>query len=149
MTKCIHVLGFFILERRIIVRVYLYDSSQRQRPTVGGWTEYDELCRGYMLYYPRKPIEGCMSWNNYDKLTSTDGHKINGTNVFRTLVNTNWKDDRKMRNILRQTLDKSLENAQCWTSSPKREISYAIDFFRQPRITKIYKEPQSSTCQGV
>lgn len=123
-----------------------YDSSKETRPTVGGWTHYDELCRAYVLYYPRKQIEGCMSWSNYDQLLNGQGQRVTGNDLFRTLVRTNWTTDTVMRQNLKRALDQSMENAQCWSSSTNRTVSYAIDYFRQPVVTNKYSEPMISSC---
>lgn len=123
-----------------------YDSSRETRPIVGGWTHYDELCRAYVLYYPRKQIEGCMSWSNYDQMRNSRGEQVPGNDVFRTLVRTDWSTDATMRQNLKTSLDQSMENAQCWSSSPSKPVSYAVDFFRQPVITNKFSEPKTTTC---
>ncbi|WAR31470.1 MOXD1-like protein, partial [Mya arenaria] len=89
-----------------------YDTNERSGPTFGGWNIRDELCRAYVLYYPRKSIEGCMSWSNYDQLRSTNGTRIPGNQVFQTLINTDWTGNNVMRRNLRSSLDESIENAQ-------------------------------------
>lgn len=82
----------------------------------GGWSVYDELCRAYILYYPPKPLEGCMSWSNYDQLRDSNGNFVNGSDVFNTLIRTDWTNNDAMRRNLRTALDQSIENAQCWSS---------------------------------
>ncbi|XP_052787977.1 DBH-like monooxygenase protein 1 [Mya arenaria] len=124
-----------------------YDTNERSGPTFGGWNIRDELCRAYVLYYPRKSIEGCMSWSNYDQLRSTNGTRIPGNQVFQTLINTDWTGNNVMRRNLRSSLDESIENAQCWSS--KQQPSYAIDWM--PRTEKqpssLYTPPADSTCR--
>lgn len=38
-----------------------YDTSQRQQPTFGGLSTREEMCLGFMLYYPRQELADCRS----------------------------------------------------------------------------------------
>ena len=82
----------------------------------GGWKEHNELCRAYVLYYPRKALEGCMSWSNYDQLKDEIGQPVNPLNAFDKLKATDWSNNSAMRENLKTALDTSLEMEQCWSS---------------------------------
>ncbi|KAL4219675.1 DBH-like monooxygenase protein 1 [Mactra antiquata] len=124
----------------------VYNSQNRMTPTVGGWTALNELCRAHVLYYPRKRIEGCMSWSSYQQLQDRVGNRIEARHVFKTLHDTDWHSpaSNSMRNNLKRALRESSEIAQCWSS--RRERSYAVDGFPQPTIIGPYTEPVTSTC---
>lgn len=92
----------------------------------GGWSVYDELCRAYILYYPPIPLEGCMSWSNYDQLRDNTGNVVNGSDVFNTLIRTDWTNDNTMKSNLRFALDNSIENAQCWSSKQAPSVSVSF-----------------------
>ncbi len=38
-----------------------YDTSSRQHPTFGGLSTREEMCLGFILYYPRSPLADCRS----------------------------------------------------------------------------------------
>ncbi|KAH3799813.1 DBH-like monooxygenase protein 1 isoform X1 [Dreissena polymorpha] len=123
-----------------------YDSSTRGFPTLGGWHPDNELCRAYVLYYPRKMLEGCMSWSNYDQLRNQIGQPVNGSDVFNTLLATDWSNNNVMRVNLKHALQNSIENAQCWSS--RQDPSYAVDWFQQTDITiqTPYQPTETRTC---
>ena len=38
-----------------------YNTMSRDKPTLGGFGTYDEMCLAYIYYFPRQPLTGCLS----------------------------------------------------------------------------------------
>lgn len=38
-----------------------YDTRDRARPTLGGYSSKQEMCLAFILHYPRIPLAGCYS----------------------------------------------------------------------------------------
>lgn len=113
-----------------------YDSSAKSSYTLGGWKKENELCRAYVLYYPRKKLESCLSWSNYDQLKNERGQTVDAKNIFSSLKATDWTNNDLMRNNLKTSLRSSVEMEQCWASS--REQKFAYSYFNQPTISSPY-----------
>ena len=88
----------------------------------GGWKKENELCRAYVLYYPRKKLESCLSWSNYDQLKNERGQTVDAKNIFSSLKATDWTNNDLMRNNLKTSLRSSVEMEQCWASSREQKV---------------------------
>ena len=50
-----------------------YETSERPNPTFGGLSTREEMCLGFMLYYPRQQLADCRSLPSVDTLLSALG----------------------------------------------------------------------------
>ncbi|XP_060066838.1 DBH-like monooxygenase protein 1 [Ylistrum balloti] len=48
----------------------VYDSSHRRRLTLGGLSTQEEMCLSFIAYYPRMPLDSCLSLPLYNTLSS-------------------------------------------------------------------------------
>ncbi|XP_069057999.1 putative DBH-like monooxygenase protein 2 [Pleurodeles waltl] len=56
--------------------VCTYNTSGRTTVTMGGVATTDEMCLGFLLYYPRNSISHCLSIPNYTTVSSLFGQDI-------------------------------------------------------------------------
>lgn len=119
-----------------------YDSSQKSKVTLGGWGIDNELCRAYVLYYPRKHLEACLSWSSYDQLKNEKKQVVGPSKTFSSLNSTDWTNNDIMRANLRTALQKSVQMEQCRSSF--QDPSFAFSYFKPPVISQQYRPP--GTC---
>ena len=53
-----------------------YHTSDRYQPTFGGLSTREEMCLGFMLYYPRRPLADCRSLPSADTTLGALGERL-------------------------------------------------------------------------
>lgn len=51
----------------------VYDTSDRSRPTLGGYAASQEMCLAFIVHYPRTPLAACYSMTPVKQLFQTFG----------------------------------------------------------------------------
>ncbi|KAL3870224.1 hypothetical protein ACJMK2_038301 [Sinanodonta woodiana] len=123
-----------------------YDTSSRTRTTLGGYFSENEVCRAYILYYPKKFIDGCLGWSSYDHLRGRFQEPVLSEDTFAYLNSTDWLRDQEMRRNLKVALATSTEHSFCYSNNQAPQN--AFDHFDHPQYSIRHTAP--STCpQGA
>ncbi|KAG8329654.1 DBH-like monooxygenase protein 1 [Homalodisca vitripennis] len=56
-----------------IITECVYNTASRSAPTVGGYSTKQEMCLGFITYYPRSPLASCLSMTPVDFFFHTFG----------------------------------------------------------------------------
>ncbi|XP_062573141.1 DBH-like monooxygenase protein 1 homolog [Saccostrea cucullata] len=132
-----------------------YNSETRKNVTMGGLGIRDEMCLSFLMYYPKVPIDACLSSPAHDApsdfamdqmtmfLKQVDHHHDNQMNRLNNLINhIDWKDP-SVRAKFRNKSHMSGFNNQCFYRGKK---VYG-DYFRRPEVKVPYIKPKSNCEQ--
>ncbi|KAK3593667.1 hypothetical protein CHS0354_013563 [Potamilus streckersoni] len=122
-----------------------YDSTSRDRVTMGGITLTDETCRVIILYYPKQAIDSCFGWSVYNKLNNEEGDIIQVSEAIRYLSSVNWTNNNVMKSNLKKAILDSDERTICF--SLYQEPMIAFDHSSPESIRNEYMSP-SFNCSA-
>ncbi|OWF40135.1 DBH-like monooxygenase protein 1 [Mizuhopecten yessoensis] len=115
----------------------VYDSSNRQGLTLGGFSTHEEMCEAFIMYYPRTPLDICQSVPLYNTIAD------NAQKVFPVIKTWNWTDPAVRANF-RSALDHSVHYHYAMGST---DAVNAHTTTTEPPTKHPYVKPPDTRCQ--
>jgi len=112
-----------------------YDSTKRQRPTLGGLSTQEEMCLTFIFYYPKIDLKTCTSL----PLTEEALGVQNEHDAYMQLVSMDWTN-KTVRDHFTQRSNQATQYHRCFGQNLQPEDSYQ-NFKEQPPKS-IYQLPK-------